>query len=164
MSTKTAIIILVVAAIVVGAFVLLGGSANNYRTGEENGETSSGALAERNAVVASDQQPGETVTVEQVYLAEPGYVVIHEESDGNAGAILGSSALLNAGATSDVSVNLSRPAREGEKLVAMLHQESSGNSTFEAAVDTPFQSDFGGPIMMMFEISSEAEGGFEINL
>ena len=127
-------------------------------------DTVSGMRAEDNAVVATEQRPGRTVTIAQVYLAEPGYVVIHEDASGEAGVILGSSALLSAGENNKVVVTLSRETKNGEKLWSMLHTETNNNTTFEASTDTPVASRLGGPISGWFEISATAEENIEVTL
>jgi hypothetical protein len=102
-----------------------------------------------------EQKPGRSVTGSIVYLAAPGYLVIHEDNNGEPGAILGSSALLPAGESTGIQVALSRESKDGETLHAMLHFEKGGNATF-ATEDTPVPSRLGGPISGWFEISSEA--------
>lgn len=131
---------------------------------EDVNTTTSGMRAEENAVVTPEQRPGNTVTVAQVYLAAPGYVVIHEDINGQPGTILGSSSLLQAGESGAVVVTLSRPSRDGERLHAMLHAEMNDNSTFDAPSDTPVQSRLGGPLMGWFEISSEADENVQVTL
>lgn len=111
-----------------------------------------GMRAEENMVVAMEQRPGASVLISQVYLAAPGYVVIHEEG----GAILGSSALLSVGQNDNVQVTLNRASKDGETLTAMLHVESDGNSSFSAAADVPVQSRLGGPLEGMFLITNDA--------
>lgn len=115
---------------------------------------SSAVLAEDNAIMISDQRPGSTLTG-TVYLAAPGYVVIHEDDGGQPGAVIGKSALLPAGENRDVRVTLTRAAREGEVLRALLHSEMDGNALFSAA-DAIVQSRLGGPIQAVFEISAGA--------
>ncbi len=119
--------------------------------------TDSAAMrVEENMIVVFEQRPGSTVTASQVHMAAPGFVVIHEDNVGEPGTILGASALLQAGDSSNVRVTLSRAAREGEKLHAMLHVDANNNGKFDAASDTSVQSRLGGPISGWFDISSDA--------
>jgi hypothetical protein len=127
-------------------------------------DTVNGMRVEENAVVATEQRPGRTVKVAQVYLAEPGYVVIHEDNNGEAGVILGSSALLQAGENNNVVVTLTRATEDGEKLWSMLHVESNSNTTFDSSVDVPVESNRGGPISGWFEIKADAEENIEVTL
>lgn len=129
----------------------------------ENG-TTSGMRAEENAVVTVEQRPGSSVTVSQVYLASPGYVVIHADNNGKPGDILGASVLLPSGESQNVQVTLSRKTADGEKLWSMLHSERNGNSTFEVAADTPVQSRLGGPLSGWFEVHADAPEDIPVTL
>ena len=79
-----------------------------------------------------------------------------------AGVVLGSSALLTAGEHDRVAVELSREAKHGETLIAMLHLDTDGDAWFDAAVDEPVQSILGGPIMGTFEISVSANESIDV--
>jgi hypothetical protein len=146
--------------VMVALMVALGGAALVLMSGTQLTDSArvrdTAMRVEDNAVVVEDQRPGSVVTVAEVFLAAPGYVVIHEAS----GAILGSSALLPAGRSNDVQVKLNRPSKENETLSAMLHLEKSADSTFQASTDPPAESRLGGPIAGTFAITSSApEGG-----
>ncbi|MEK7509100.1 MAG: hypothetical protein AAB605_00120 [Patescibacteria group bacterium] len=158
--TKTLGILAALIILAVGGYFFFAPlPANDYGNSEPAPEASgdsSAMRAEENMVVVSEQRPGMSVTGSIVYLAAAGYLVIHEDGNGSPGAILGASALLPAGESSNVRVTLSRAARDGETLHAMLHFEKGGNTTFSAAEDTPVQSVLGGPISGWFEVSSDA--------
>ncbi len=128
------------------------------------GSASAGLRVEDNAIVVNDQKPGNVVSVSQVYLSVPGYVVIHEMTNGKVGAVIGSSSLLQAGTQNNVPVKLIRSVKNGEEFAAMLHAEKDGNSSFDVTTDTPIQSKLGGPIMMMFSISSTANEGGSVSI
>lgn len=130
--------------------------SNTQPSSTENTDTSSTMLAEESAVVAMEQKPGTSVTASLIVLKSPGFLVIHEDNNGAPGAILGASALLQAGESKNVDVTLSRAARDGERLHAMLHADADANGTFSASSDTPVLSSLGGPISGWFEISSSA--------
>lgn len=161
---NTKVIVLVLAIVVLGGgtyYFLGGGPGDDLRNGpkeEASTDTSnvSGIPAEENMVVVSEQKPGASIRGSLIVLAAPGYLVIHEDNNGEPGAILGASALLPAGENSNVTVTLSRATRDGETLHAMLHFEKGGNTAFSAAEDTPVPSRLGGPISGWFEVSSEA--------
>lgn len=131
-----------------------GETAHEQPTGGDPAGTSM-MYAEENAVMVPEQRPGTTITG-TILLAAPGYLVIHEDNNGAPGAIIGSSSLLPAGESGNVTVTLSRASKEGEKLHAMLHAEKGGNTTFSAAEDTPVPSTLGGPIMGFFDIAADA--------
>lgn len=156
---KLVISLLVLLLLAGGVYYLLRGDVSDVsdidRSDQvEEGTNTSAMLAEENAVIVSEQRPGARVHGLAV-LAAPGYLVIHEDKDGAPGAILGASALLPAGETS-TEVTLSRAARDGETLHAMLHFEKGSNTTFSAAEDTPVPSSAGGPISGWFIISKDA--------
>lgn len=120
--------------------------------------------AEENMIVVMEQRPGNTVTASQVYLAAPGFIAIHEDANGTAGAIIGSSALLQAGESSQIEIQLSRSVRDGEKLHAMLHNDTNANGIFNANTDLPVASRLGGSIQGWFEISSQAPENVPITI
>jgi len=149
------------------AVIILGGGAYYFTT--QNGsdtetadmndmdmdsqDTGSSAMrAEENMVVVMEQKPGNTIIASQIYLAQPGYLVIHDTE----GAILGASSLLPAGESNNVRVTLNVTTKDGEMYHAMLHNELNGNTQFNEAADVPVESRMGGPIMGMFMISADA--------
>jgi len=156
-----------IAVVIVGAvgYYLYSSTAPaSENTTENSSNTSAGMLAEENAVVVSEQKPGSTVTGSVVYLAAPGFLVIHEDADGAPGAILGASAVLQAGENTEVPVTLSRASRDGERLYAMLHSDVDGNGTFDAVFDLPVQSILGGPIHGWFDVSSSASENVPVSI
>ncbi len=173
MKTYTAVVLIVIALILghisgylIGNTVIKGNMhkvpdgpiIDNDNDMENSASNTSGMRVEENAIVISGQKPGNTAVISQVFLAAPGYVVIHTSgTDGNPGPIIGSSMLLEAGASDDVKVKLNRNTKNGETYFGMLHAEKNGNAIFNSTTDTPVQSRIGGPIMMMFDISSMAE-------
>lgn len=155
-------IAIVAAIVVIGAVYFLNGApALSPATSSDD---TSALRAENNMVVVAEQRPGASVIASQVLLVAPGFVVIHEDNAGAPGAILGASALLAAGASSQVTVPLSRPTKDKEKLHVMLHNDTDGSGTFSAAADAPVESTLGGPITGWFDISADAPEGTVINL
>jgi hypothetical protein len=132
-------------------------------TSQEPVSNTSMMRVEENMVVVMEQKPGTTV-IGTVVLKEPGYLVIHADQNGTPGAILGSSALLQAGENTNVKVTLTRASKDGEKLHAMLHNEKNGNATFNASEDTAVQSSLGGPISGWFDISENASADIPISI
>lgn len=163
--SKNTIVVLIVVLVISGAGWYLYTSPSEEGIPNSNPSANvSGMLAEDNAVVAMAQKPGSTVTVSAVYLAEPGYVVIHESAEGAPGAILGASALLSAGENRNVVVVLSRAALEGEELNAMLHTDADGEGVFDASVDTPVESILGGPINGWFQVTVSASENVPVSI
>ena len=161
--TKTIVGILVLIVIAVGVYIFLGGQGTTPESNNEN-TTVSGMLAEDNAVVVMEQKPGTSITASLVHLAAPGFLVIHEDANGEPGAILGVSALLQVGGNANVRATLSRATRDGEKLHAMLHTDADASGSFDASTDAPVQSRLGGPIEGWFEVSSEASGNVPVSI
>ncbi len=143
---------------VVGLLVVLGlgyylikGRTPAPATTEVTTEETAVVPEEKNLVVVSDYTVGKTVTVARVLLENPGYVIIHEDNQGNPGAIIGTSALLPAGESLDVVVNLIRASKDGEVLYAMLHTDD-GDGKFNATVDVPLTDSSGNPVTMNYTV------------
>jgi len=115
---------------------------------------SMGLRVGKNALNINEQKVGKVATVSFVVLEKGGYVVIHEMSKGAPGKIIGASALLGAGESSNVSVSLSSALEDGKSYIAMLHVDN-GDGTFDATSDAPVKSDDmdGAIIMMEFQAS-----------
>lgn len=168
MNIKSLLGLLVILIILLGGLYWVYGKdrltspAQNGSTAIES-PTNSGMRVEENAIVVTEQKPGSIATASLVFLATPGFVVIHEDSNGAPGAVLGSSAILQLGENSDVKINLSRVTRDGEKLHAMLHADTDRNGAF-SSVDQPVQSRLGGPISGWFEVSADAQENSPITI
>ncbi|MDO8560186.1 MAG: hypothetical protein Q7S23_04120 [bacterium] len=124
-------------------------------TPETTAGASAGAKVGPNAIYAADQKPGTQLTVGMVSLAAAGYVVIHADNEGKPGPILGQSALLPAGASSNVVITLPQAVADGAQLHAMPHRDD-GDSVFNAAKDAPVKDTLGNVISMMFAIDAQA--------
>ncbi len=160
-------LIALVAVIILGGafFIMMQGKGQPVVEVPNTTDTPSAAMrAEDNMVVVTEQKPGNTVTVSQVHLAAPGFVVIHEDTNDVPGAILGSSAALSAGDSAQIKITLSRTVKDSEKLHAMLHNDIDGNGKFDASIDMPVQSALGGPIEGWFTISSQAAENVPVSI
>lgn len=159
------IAIAIIALIIIGGWLLLSGDDAEAPTEEEEGSpTTSGMLAEPNAVLVVNQRPDADIMVAQAHLERPGYVVIHKDDGGNPGAIVGSSELLKTGQSDRVNITISEIPTVGDTYYAMLHFEESGDSTFDATVDAPVSSEIGGIIMSSFQIEEGANEDVEVTL
>ncbi len=87
------------------------------------------------AVTASSQLAGDDVVIENARLTDAGYVVIHDDSAGTPGAIIGVSDAI-VGEYENLVVSLNRASVEGETLYAMVHMDN-GDGEFNAADDEP---------------------------
>lgn len=125
---------------------------------------SQGLRVGNNAIYVPEQPPGSHVTIGFVVLAQPGFVVIHEDRDDAPGAIVGASSLLMAGETQKIgSIVLSREMQEGEEQYAMLHVDN-GDGAFDAATDLPVKDERENIIMMQFAVDRDASEPGEISL
>lgn len=72
-------------------------------------------------------------TVPSAMLDASGYLVVHEGTETAPGAVIGTSALLEAGTHTDVEIDLNRPIVSSEYLWVMMHVESNANTSFDGA-------------------------------
>lgn len=150
------LIVVAAAAVWYAVFPNRGASDQPARVRKEPAEQPSGLVIGRNAIYVADQAPSERVAVGFVVLGEPGFVVIHEGKEGAPATILGASSLISVGEANDLPpVLLSRKARDGETLFAMLHRDD-GDGAFDPAKDIPVRDAGGEPLMMQFSIDKEA--------
>ncbi|WP_254530949.1 DUF7282 domain-containing protein [Natrinema gelatinilyticum] len=97
---------------------------------------------------------GDTVVVQNVTLASPGFVTIHNSSllVGNTiGSVIGTSEYLEAGTHENVTITLDDPLEEDETLIAMPHRDTNQNQTYdfvetEGLEDGPFLTADGEPV------------------
>jgi hypothetical protein len=90
---------------------------------------------------------GDPIIATEVKLAKSGYVVVHEDKDGEPGAVIGVSDLLTKGLTKEVEIKLDRPSVVGETLWVMLHTDD-GDGEFEfPGSDTPLVDEKGEAIV-----------------
>lgn len=147
---------LVVVGGVIGYSMIFKSEGQEPVTSNDNVEGSAAGLkVGPNAIYAAEQRPGSQLVINLVSIALPGYVVIHESKDGKSGSIIGSSALIEGSGEKNVKVTLQRAAKDGEELIAMLHEEKGGDG-FDPAIDLPVLGTDGGAIHMMFQVSADA--------
>ncbi len=153
MSTKNPLLLGVIIVVIIGTFLFLGNSGKE----PDSTSDSSGLIVGQNAIYIAEQAPGENITVSVVHFETPGFVVIHEDTNGVPGKILGASGLLPSGETKNAPpIALSRATKDGETLYAMIHLDN-GDGKFDAAKDNPAQDKIGGaPVMMIVEVSQDA--------
>lgn len=103
----------------------------------------------QNIVSLSGQKAGSSVTVDQVNLQKPGYVVIHEAANGRPGKIVASSGLIPAGSRQDLVIRLSTKA--DSSYIAVLHADD-GDKKFDGTKDTPILNAQAQPVMAEFVV------------
>ena len=127
--------------------LLPGASSTDTSTGTSNlpvDVTTSTA----NSISVSNQKAGAEVTIDQVVLQNTGWVVIHEDSNGMPGKILGAQ-LFDPG-TGSGTVELLRGTLPGGTYYAMLHSDN-GDRAFDPKKDLPLTDQGGAPIMQTFQ-------------
>ena len=107
------------------------------------GTMASGTMATPMIDTSSVKTSGDMATFADVVADKDGYLVIHATNNGQtvAPASLGHTAI-KAGDNKNVSVTIDKPFVSGDSYVAMLHDETNGNSTYDFGegstdVDTP---------------------------
>ena len=103
------------------------------------------------------------VNVASAHVIDDGFMVIHEHDPvaGGPGAVIGHGPV-DAGAQSDIVVALDRPVEDGEKLHAMLHEDtgSIGDYEFDGSAgspDPPVTDSNGDIVVDDFEVSVPAD-------
>lgn len=123
-------------------------AAEETTTAEEAGEA-------ENATVTFGNQTsnGSAVVVNETNLPEGGFVVIHladnvtadsyeDPENVSVGPVVGNSSYLEAGASENVTVELNRSVNESQPLVAMPHQDTDDNQSYDfPEADDPYTQD-----------------------
>lgn len=100
-----------------------------------------------NGLIVGGRLAGDPIVITKVKLSTPGYVVIHADNNGVPGTILAESALLPAGVTADVTIELGRTTKAGQTYWAMLHGDD-GDGKFEfPGPDAPIKNESGDIVM-----------------
>ncbi len=107
-----------------------------------------------NAIVMSDQYPGNVVYLSSVQVTKAGWVAIHKDDAGKPGAIIGS-AWVNEG-VSPVKVTLTSPMIDGSTYYAMLHSDD-GDKKFDAVKDAPLKDSNNNVVMRVFRATVTAD-------
>lgn len=102
----------------------------------------------------SDQAMSNGILIDRVVFDEPGYIVVHAESGGAPGRIVGSSVFFEPGQYSDASVTLEEDLEAGSTLYAMI-REDNGDGEFDPRDDDPVVSGADKLIFASFKILEE---------
>lgn len=142
--TKILVLILVATAVIAGYFYVNHKNAvapTKNTIGEEvpNDRRGDGTLGGQEVIPSNDkiivatQLAGNWVTVDNLSLSKPGFVVIHEATSNNQpGKIVGASNWVAAGTKQDLEVKAT--ITSGKKYFAMLHYDD-GDKKFDSAKD-----------------------------
>ncbi|OGZ45863.1 MAG: hypothetical protein A3C84_03695 [Candidatus Ryanbacteria bacterium RIFCSPHIGHO2_02_FULL_48_12] len=111
-------------------------------------KTMGSVLVGDNAIAVDEQSAGDVV-VSMVTLAEPAWVVIHEDRNGAPGNILGAG-WFPAGDNRNVSMTLLRKTEPGKVYYAMIHADAGADKKFAKESDMPIKDPSGAVLMMKF--------------
>lgn len=119
-------------------------------------DTSHKLVAEgASALFVADQRPGEFVTVSTVFLATPGYIVIHEIENGQPGEVLGVSRYIQSNADM-IQIPLDELTVPGNSYIAALYSDDGNMQWDGTEVDTQITFNEA-PVQMTFIVSEESE-------
>ncbi len=117
--------VVVVLALILGGYFFMKGPGN---------DSSQVVPGNDNSLVLGDQEVAMlSVFVDSASTKVPAYIVIHEDLNGSAGAIIANSQLLAPGSYEKIS--FVAKLTEGKTYWAMLHADN-GNGSFDAKNDT----------------------------
>ena len=112
-------------------------------------------------------EEGPTVTVNGTYMAEGGFVVMHDSTsladDGAIPSVVGVSEYLEPGFHASIEVSLDDAVTSDVVLVAMPHRDSNDNDTYDfedsgGADDGPYVNDAGDPVTENGTVSAPESG------
>ena len=109
-------------------------------------DTTGAPLVVGTDAIAVSSNGGVTTTVTFVQLQKAGFVVIHEDSDGEPGQIIGSSNVIRAGTSSGIAI-ITKELTPGATYYAILHSDN-GDGIFNAALDAPVKDKQGNIVML----------------
>lgn len=125
--------------------------AESFTVTTDSGET--------NAVTAEDQAVADgSITIDNVFLEEAGWVVVHNDADDAPGEVIGVSEVLAAGSHDDVVVTFEETAEVnvGDVLWIMLHSDTGVAGDYEYdgvnGLDEPILGDDNNPVMTSITI------------
>lgn len=151
----TAIVIIIL--IIIGIMVF-GGKSSEAPTDTNEPTPTDSTAQEVNRIVMSDQYPGNIVLISSVQLSKGGWVVIHADSNGTPGEIIGTQwfdAGINPG-----RITLTKATVEGGTYYTMLHSDD-GDKVFNATKDLPLKDSRGNVIMKIFRAAASVGAGIK---
>lgn len=147
-------VIVIIVLIVVGVMVFGNKGAQAPATGPEASQSAASPAGNAvNRIVMADQYPGNVAYASSVQLAQPGWVVIQVDNNGQPGAIIGE-AYAPAG-INPVKVTLSKPILDGGTYYAVLYSDN-GDQKFDPNTDLPLKDANGSVVMAVFHGSASA--------
>lgn len=112
---------------------------DNLTFGEPTG------AAQPSVSLLDQESDGSTVVVLDATIPQGGFIAIHETNeDGSPGAVIGHTEFLEPGTSSNVNVSLDEPIESDQSLIAMLHQDTNDNETYDFPdADGPYTNEAG---------------------
>lgn len=154
-------------AIVVVILIVVFATRGGYRapaTQQPTVQTPTPPAVPSNSISVSDQPAGQAVIIETANLKESGYAVIHEDAKGSPGKVIGNSDALKTGSYDNLSVNLTRTAKEGEVLYAMLHADDGDGTYGFPDEDFPIKDDQGNVVLKKFTVTGMEAGAVKLTV
>ncbi|MFC7227115.1 hypothetical protein N0B31_06845 [Salinirubellus salinus] len=98
--------------------------------------TETASLAHPANVTITNQSPGGTTVVDEVYVADGGFVIVRDATLEEGGedvlaSVRGSTPYLTAGVHENVTVTLPQPIDDDSTLVAMPHRDTDGDRVYD---------------------------------
>ncbi len=119
----------VIVVVIAGVILAYSGNLPSYGPQQTATETQpSPAARQASLTVSSQSVVGDEVVVDSLYLDKPGYAVIHQETDGKPGAVIGNSELIS-GEKNNFKVTIDAN-KAGTKVFAMLHYDDDNDGVY----------------------------------
>ena len=145
-------VIVIIILVIVGYNIFSGGSSSTMTPIDDTTQgTAMNNSKDISRIVISDQFPGNIVYVSSVMLAQPGFIVVHKDKNGQPGDVIGYQ-YFDKG-TNPGKITLTMPTAEGGIYYAMLHSDN-GDKKFDVTKDLPLKDASGNIIMKLFRASS----------
>jgi hypothetical protein len=150
-------VIVIIILIVVGVMVFGGKDTAPVTTDDDTTPAVTDTTAV-NRIVMSDQYPGNVVYLSSVQVSAPSWVVIHADSNGTPGKVLGQ-AKFDAGINPG-KITLTQPMVDGATYYAIIYTDIAG-SAFDVTKNAPLKDSKGQVIMKIFKASASVGADFK---
>ncbi|WP_226042616.1 PGF-CTERM sorting domain-containing protein [Natrinema sp. DC36] len=108
--------------------------------------------------VSGQSGNGESITIDSLELSDGGFVSVHRGSP--TGATVGSSAYLETGTHTDLSVDLGEAVTEDTTLYVLVHTDSNDNEQYDFPIsDDPYPAEDSDHLSASFDYTVESSDG-----
>lgn len=128
--------IIITLIIILLGLVALGVISSDRAKNNGTMNVSSFDVASENMINVDNQVIDKSVRIKKAVLSKNGFIVIHKDSSGAPGAVVGTSNLLEPGDYSGIEIDISEEVKNERKFYAMLH-EDNGDGIFNTHEDSP---------------------------